>query len=120
MVEIAKAANHVAKHPRRRIFLSDNPIYRAMIVHVKARMKSVPMSGIQRITNNIIALITENWIRNSLELTLSFLFVNQYAINNTYPSLKNSAGCILGRGPKSTHHLASPFVAANQGINAHI
>jgi hypothetical protein len=30
--------------------------------------------------------------------------------------LKNSIGCIFGKGHRFTHHLASPFLAAN-GVN---
>jgi hypothetical protein len=35
-----------------------------------------------------------------------FFLINQLARNITYPSLKNSAGCIVVTHPKSIHHLA--------------
>ena len=93
------------------------PLYHAMIVPVKARMKSVPMSGIARITKRLIALIRANWGRNGADLMTSLLLEIQYDIKNTYPSLKNSAGCIFGSPGKSTHPLAVPFVALIPGIN---
>lgn len=67
----------------------------------------------------MIALITPNCSKNPDFSILFFFFVSQYDIKKTYPSLKNSAGCIFGSPGISTHHLAVPLVAAIQGIKTH-
>jgi hypothetical protein len=104
-----------AHPPNTSIFFKGNHIYHAIIVHVNANINSVPISGINKIIERTIKFIIVNWTKNLLtnpfSLISSFLFANQYAMNIIYQTLKNSEGCILGRGQRSTQPLASQFVA---------
>ena len=106
---------HKAAPARIQIFLSENQLYRAIIVAERARMKIVQKSGIHSKTRNTIALILANCTRNFCVSMIAFFLLIQYAIKNIYPILKNSEGCMFGSQGKFTRPLAVLYFPATQG-----
>ena len=102
--QTAKISN--AAPPKIQIFLSENQLYRAIIVAESARMKIVQKSGMHSKTRKTMALILANWTRNSFVSIIAFLLLIRYPIKKIYPILKNSEGCMFGSQGRFTRPLA--------------
>ncbi|MEI8092514.1 MAG: hypothetical protein WCG98_10590 [bacterium] len=99
------------------MYLSLAPTYRHIINQTIPRIITVHRSGMRRKIKNNIAFNTMNEIKNPLSLTILSLLNSHDHKKNTYPSLKNSAGWILGKNGILIHHLAPLSVTPMPGIN---
>jgi hypothetical protein len=122
MPAIPPTANQAKSDPKRirRTYFNLAPMYRHMISQTIPRIITVHRSGIKRKMKNSIALRTRNEMKNGLVFVMLRFLSNHDHKNNTYPSLKNSAGWILGKNGILIHHLAPLSVIPMPGINTDI
>lgn len=115
-------ANPAKSPPKRirRMYLSLAPIYRHMISPTIPRIITVPRSGIRRKMKKRMALSTMKEMKNFLSLTMLRFLSSHDQRNNTYQSLKNSAGWMLGRNGILIHPLAPLSVMPIPGMNTAI
>ena len=88
-----------------------------MMSHTIPIIIKVPRSGIKRNTKKSNAFTTKKETKNSFSFTLLRFLKSHHPRKRTYPSLKNSAGWILGKNGISIHPLAPLRVIPIPGIN---
>lgn len=94
-----------------KIYLTLAPAYRHIINPTNPITSTLPKSGISKKTINKSPLSRRKAVKNSSVFTFLFFLMSQLERKNTYPSLKNSAGCIVVRPPIFIHPLAPLNVA---------
>jgi hypothetical protein len=99
------------------IYLIFSPEYRHNTKATIPKINNVHKSGISKNTPKSSALITIKLEKNCLVLIIRRFLINHDEKNNTYHSLKNSAGCKLHKSGKLIHHLAQFKVIPIPGIN---
>ena len=99
------------------IYFSFAPAYQSMISPVIAITNAIPISGIETKISQTNTLRTIKYRIILGSCMMFFFLINQLARNITYPSLKNSAGCIVVIQPRSIHHLAPLRITQIPGTN---